>query len=793
MSRVAILKIGPGSFTQGFPITLQLREENGPTIAELEAHLPPNLEIESLYLIWQQSFRSLAILDRAPTTRDNTWEIEPNFVTHRSTREDVEVCRQFAQALEANMRAWLRSGQIESWQRIRERLGRELASYPQQTRLVIQAHSMQLWKLPWQTWDLLNDFPQVGIGYSLPEFDRYLRSDRPRLGAKSVRILAVLGESDQLDLRPDETAIAQLDKTDAIFLHQPMAQDLIRHLRDPSGWDIFFFAGHSRTEEQTGRIYINDRESLTVDQFRNALRESIRRGLQIAIFNSCDGLGFAQHLANLNIPVVICMQERVPDPVAQSFLQEFLLEYAAGQTLHTAVRRSQERLEEFQDLPGAPWLPMIYQNLAEVPPTWQVLRGLATHRPRSRLVQVGWRSVAVITVAVTGLVAGVRALGHLQTSELQAFDHLLRKQPQEPIDSRLLLIGADEEDLRRYGYPLPDAILAELLQKLRPASPAAIGVDIVRDQPQGQGYGALAAQFKGDHRLVAICSVGNNRENSIAPPPNLTEAQLGFVDLYSDEPQTNNQDATVRRYLLSRSSNPVPVPSRCPSNYSLALQLLDRYFNLSPHPIRVQGTQWQFGKTLVQRLTTDSGGYQNLDDRGNQSLIRYRHTSDPQQIARQLTVRDVLTDSHEFNSALVAQKIVLIGVVAPSVPDLHNTPYGRLRGLHIHAHMVSQILSAVENQRSLLFWLPNGGNLLWILCWSLGGSLLIRQYPLGLAQQSLALGSAVLLLYGGCWIALGQGLWLPLVPAVLALFLTSLLTRIRSRFHLTTLTIPPQV
>jgi CHASE2 domain-containing sensor protein len=789
MSRIAILKIGQGSFTQGFPITLQLREENGPTIAELEAHLPPNLEIESLYLIWQQSFRSLAILDRAPTL-ENTWEIEPNFVTHRSTREDVEVCRQFAQALEANMQAWLRSGQIGSWQKIRERLARELASYPQQTRVVIQAHSMQLWKLPWQTWDLLNDFPQVGIGYSLPEFDRQVRSDRPRLGAKSVRILAVLGEADQLDLQPDETAIAQLDKTDAVFLHQPTAQELIRHLRDPRGWDIFFFAGHSRTEEQTGRIYVNDRESLTVDQFRNALQESIRKGLQIAIFNSCDGLGFAQHLANLNIPVVICMQERVPDPVAQSFLKEFLLEYAQGQTLHTAVRRSQERLEEFQDLPGAPWLPMIYQNLAEVPPTWQVLRGLAINRSKARrsLVQVGWRSVAVISVVVTGLVAGVRALGHLQTSELQAFDQLLRKQPKEPIDSRLLLIGADEEDLRRYGYPLPDAILVELLQKLRQAQPAAIGVDIVRDQPIGKSQQSMIAQFQADNRLVAICAVGTSRENSIAPPPNVTEAQLGFVDLYSDEQQTNNQDATIRRYLLSRSSNPIPVPSLCPSNYSLALQLLDRYFSLRPQPIRVQGTQWQFGKTLVQRLTPDSGGYQTLDDRGNQSLIRYRHTQDPQQIARQLTVRDVLTESHEFDPALVAQKIVLIGVVAPSVPDIHNTPYGRLRGLHIHAHMVSQILSAVENQRSLMFWLPNWGNLLWIFSWSLGGSLLIRQYHLGLAQQSLALGSAVLLLYGCCWIALIQGLWLPLVPAALALSLTSLLTRITPRLTL----IPPK-
>ena len=59
---------------------------------------------------------------------------------------------------------------------------------------------------------------------------------------------------------------------------------------------------------------------------------------------------------------------------------------------------------------------------------------------------------------------GVQALEMLQAFELKAFDHLMRSLPPESADQRILIVGADEEDIsRRYGYPIPDAILAQLL------------------------------------------------------------------------------------------------------------------------------------------------------------------------------------------------------------------------------------------------------------------------------------------------------------------------------------------
>ncbi len=777
MSRVAVFKIGQGSFEQGFAISLQVREDHGSPIAEIEGRLPANLEIESLYFCWQQAFRSLTVHDRShDRSQADDWQVEQNLVTHRSVHEDVEACRQFAKALESSMKTWLQSGTTEAWQRIRERLAKELASHPDRIRFVVQARDPQLWKLPWQVWDLFSSYPQVGVGYSLPDFEQPERRDRNLPKAKLVRILAVLGNADKIDLQPDKAAIQQLENADVLFLYQPTAQDLIRQLRDDRGWDIFFFAGHSQTEQQTGRIYLNDQESLEVDQFRNALREAIHKGLKIAIFNSCDGLGFAQRLANLNIPVVICMQERVPDQVAQSFLKEFLVEYSTDQPLYSAVRRSQERLEEFQDLPGATWLPIIYQNPAEIPSTWQALRGMIPDQPiASRqlpLRKVGLRFVGLASLLITSLVMWTRSQGNFQTWELQAYDQLMRQQPSEPVDPRLLMVGADEEDIRRYGFPIPDAVLAKLLQKLQQAKPAAIGLDIVRDQPVGVGHNQLIAQFKSNQSFIPICSVDTTLGDSIAPPPGISADQIGFIDLYRDDQPTHNQDYTVRRYLLSRSSNPVSVPSRCPTSYSFALQLLDRYFTSKKISITIQANQWKFGSVLVQRLDPYSGGYQNLDNRANQSLIRYRNTPDPQHIARQVTFRDVLDNSNDFNSKLVTGRIVLMGVIAPSIPDRHSSPYGDLRGLHIHAHMISQMLSTVEDQRRLMSWLPLWGDAVWILVWSFAGGVLFWRFSV-FSKQSLSLGSAVLVLYGCCWFAFLQGFWIPLVPAAIALLLTS--------------------
>ncbi|MDJ0746164.1 MAG: CHASE2 domain-containing protein [Xenococcaceae cyanobacterium MO_167.B27] len=384
--------------------------------------------------------------------------------------------------------------------------------------------------------------------------------------------------------------------------------------------------------------------------------------------------------------------------------------------------------------------------------------------------------VGLASVGVTVLSVGMRSLGTFQAWELQAFDHLMRQLPSETLDQRLLIVGADEKDISHstYGYPLPDAILARLLDKVLLYQPSAIGLDIVRDQPVPQnasrGHEILVNHLRHNEKLITVCAFDENPDQSIAPPPHSPEEQLGYVNLYDDQ-DCHQKDDTVRRYLLSRSLNPDTIPSWCTTPYSFGWQLAYLYLNGKGISVATLEDNWQFGSIVAKRLEKCSGGYQNLDDRGNQLLINYRRTPDPQKIAPQVTVRDILNDSDRFDPAWVKGRVVLIGVTAISVPDFHDTPFGKIRGLYVHAHVVSQILSAVEDNRPLLWWLPWWGDALWLCFWSFSGGVIVWRLSSPLLQ-GLTAGLFLMILYGCCWFFLLKGGWLPLVPSALALLVT---------------------
>jgi CHAT domain len=87
-------------------------------------------------------------------------------------------------------------------------------------------------------------------------------------------------------------------------------------------------------------------------------------------------LGLANQLAELNIRQMIVMREPVPDAVAKTFLKHFLTALACNnQSLYASVREARLRLEDFNEqYPGAKYLPVICQNSAVIPPTWEKLR-----------------------------------------------------------------------------------------------------------------------------------------------------------------------------------------------------------------------------------------------------------------------------------------------------------------------------------------------------------------------------------------------------------------------------------
>ena len=763
MGKLIVLKLD-GDFNQGFRVALEIGLEGERPETEIIGKLPPATELALRYSGWQSSYRSLGKATRVIKAK--------KVKIDGSLKKEKEECRTLAKELHDYLNTWLKS---ESFFSIREKW-LEKVSTSDELRVIIRADNHQIWQLPWHQWDLLERYSFAEIGFSALEYDRPPKLETPPCRDK-LRILAILGNSEGIKINEDQQRLENLPGAVTTFLVEPQRQELNDQLWQQP-WDILFFAGHSQTEGKRGRIYLNPTDSLTLDELRYALKKAVEGGLQLAIFNSCDGLGLARELEQLHIPQLIVMREPVPDQVAQEFLKYFLYSFASGKPLYSAMQEARQRLQGLEDdFPCASWLPVICQNPAAMPLAWPDLsepsqESQAEVRKSPTLPLWGClRTVFVTSLAVTSLLMGMRSLGLLQKWELKSYDLLLRQRPSELPDDRILLVGANEADIREYTHPLPDAVLAQLIEKLEKYRPVAIGLDIVRDQPVPPGHESLVAQLQHNQRLITGCSLGTSQEDSIAPPPDSPTKQIGFIDLENDEP-----DNTVRRHLQSRTSNPISPVSLCKTSFSFSLQLADRYLEAKGiKPKITPEKNWQFGSVVFKRLEPRSGGYQNLDARGNQVLINYRHATP--QIARRITIKEVLTEKLE--PEWVKDRVILIGVTAPSVHDPHDTPYGRIRGLEVHAHMVSQILGAVEDKRPLIWWLPQWGDALWIWAWSLTSGILVWQLRSQSLRQAqllllvvLLLSICITVLYGLCWLFLLQGGWLPLIPSALAILLT---------------------
>lgn len=378
----------------------------------------------------------------------------------------------------------------------------------------------------------------------------------------------------------------------------------------------------------------------------------------------------------------------------------------------------------------------------------------------------GWLLGVLPGLPVIGLVVAVRLLGLFQVAELQALDFGLRSRPNEPTDDRITIVTITEEDIQSIGtYPIPDRDIATLLAKINQYQPRAVGLDIFRDLPVEPGYAELSALVKRLDNLVVINKL--LPPSPIPPPPAASASQIGFADALPDP------DGFVRRSLLGAMDSQTNE-----YKFSLTLRLVERY--LAAEGLVLENglrdpTTMRFDQTELPKVQANTGGYVRSDAGGEQVLINFRSG---QAVFETVTYQQILTDN--FSPDLFANRVVLIGVTAPSVKDIVNTAAiegvnpGLVTGIEVQAHAVSQLLSAVLDGRQLLRVLPNGLEYGWIVGWGiLGIALAWRKARLAFFLVSVVVG-------GGSLLAVSYGLlvvgwWLPVVPAMAVFVLNGLI------------------
>ncbi len=372
------LSFGKGSLYDGFEyITAQIWLSDSSLPQQFIGSLPSNLALAETLQQWQTVYVALSqrlqMGNRSiEDDDDDDFEIEEDAVTHVSIVSFEEV----TESLQELLNQWLLSSEFVTL----EKSLRSQLDHSNPIRIILQTEDNNLQRLPWQSWQLLTDYPLAEIALSQPQFQRQEATEIAQ-HRQQVRILAILGSTQGIDLAQESSLLAQIPDAEVQFLTQPSRQELDEALWDKQGWDILFFAGHSQTEKKTGRLYLQDAPNLpsvTITHLKEALTKAIDKGLQLAIFNSCDGLGLANSLANLHIPTTIIMREPVPNLVAQEFFQHFLEAYSKEQLpLYLAVKQARRQLQGLEnDYPGASLLPIVCQNPAVLPPTWLDLGGL---------------------------------------------------------------------------------------------------------------------------------------------------------------------------------------------------------------------------------------------------------------------------------------------------------------------------------------------------------------------------------------------------------------------------------
>ncbi|WP_225938503.1 EAL domain-containing protein [Leptothermofonsia sichuanensis] len=380
------------------------------------------------------------------------------------------------------------------------------------------------------------------------------------------------------------------------------------------------------------------------------------------------------------------------------------------------------------------------------------------HYGMGLLVSVELKVIIVTSLTASCLVLSVRQLGGLQLSECTVFDRMMQMKPAPSPDPRLLVVGISEADIRiQNHWPLPDQVIATALINLQKHNPRVIGLDIFRDIAIAPGHELLTDQLQRPN-VIAINYLGNTPEERIPPPPGLPVQRVGFSDLVSDP------DGVVRRNLMFASDGIDTYPS-------FSLQLARLY--LQHQGIGSQLTEqqeFQLGQTVFPKLRSTAGGYQTADTEGYQILLNYRAATDA---VRQVTLQEVLLG--EVDPSWIEGRIVLIGATAPSVKDLHYTPYSsrkegnrQMPGVVVHAQMVSQVLSAVLDKQPLFWFWADWLEMLWIAGWAVVGSLLgwrVRHWLVLGVTSGVALGVLFCFSFG----LFTQAGWVPVVAPALAM------------------------
>ena len=310
-----------------------------------------------------------------------------------------------------------------------------------------------------------------------------------------------------------------------------------------------------------------------------------------------------------------------------------------------------------------------------------------------------------IAISIGCLTAAIfNCLGWLPISERKLYDFYLRLRPPESSEPKIVIVGLNEEDIEKLGFPIDDKTLATLLSKIKVQNPRVIGLDLHRNINIGDRSKELDAIFSSTPQLIGVEKTdgGNPNHQTISPPKELAEReQTGASEIIED-----GESGIVRRgYLYVRQSN----ESESLPSFALAIAL--KYLEgENIFPVGYGNKNWlKLGKAVFPMLQSNRLFYAPWTIDNYQTIINYPSRSEK---LLQVSASEVL--DNEITDNFFQDKIVLIGTTAETIKDIYTTPYNYdtvnfnfSYGVEVHGNITSYIInSALYNRVVIKFLNP---------------------------------------------------------------------------------------
>lgn len=349
------------------------------------------------------------------------------------------------------------------------------------------------------------------------------------------------------------------------------------------------------------------------------------------------------------------------------------------------------------------------------------------------------------------------------------FDGYQKVFPRERASAPAVIVAIDEPALEARGqWPWSRSVLADLLQRIAGAGPAAIGIDLLLVEPDRSTGGdeALAAAIEG--RKVVLGVAGLEYRDPRWPPPKSAPVR-----------QSTSRELRLRHYQGHLQSRP-EIDRAAAGRGLVSVDSPERVIRSVPLVAGVGNVIVPALSVELVRVAGDIGSL-GIEDRGGERVaLRLGDVTIPVQSDGTLRPYFGPHDSDRFVSAeavlsgkaapeLLRDKLVLVGVTGLGLLDYQATPLGeRIPGVEVHAQLLEQFFDGVYLRR------PTGATLIEALLLLAAGLALVAMVPKTRAWLSTLLLIGVIVAYAiGGLVAFKAGLLIDVAGPALGTLLVA--------------------